>query len=57
MDVHHDDPVYSEGMQVSRPSWLKPGIHAQVLATGSLYLVGGILKLIDPDLNGMLLND
>jgi len=57
LNVNHTEKIYCEGEEVQRPIWLVPGNHVQVLGTGSLYLVGGILKLVDPDLDGMLLND
>lgn len=57
LNVNHPERIFCEGEEVQRPSWLVPGNHVQILGTGSLYLVGGILKLVDPDLDGMLLND
>jgi len=57
VDISRDDAIFSDGNEVTRPAWLTQGHHVQVLATGSLYLVGGILKLVDPDLDGTLLDE
>jgi len=54
VNLHHDEPIFFGNKEVIRPDWLNNQIH--VLATGSLYLIGGILKLVDPDLSGLLLN-
>lgn len=35
----------------SRPMALKNADHVQVLCTGSLHLIGGVLGVLDPDLN------
>jgi len=57
LNVNYQEKIIVEGEEVQRPPWLIPGNHVQILGTGSLYLVGGILKLVDPDLDGILLND
>ena len=57
VDITRADAIFSDGSEVTRPAWLTQGHHVQVLATGSLYLVGGILKLVDPDLDGTLLDE
>jgi len=57
LDVAHEEAIFSDGKEVTRPAWVNCGGHVQALCTGSLYLVGGILKLVDPDLDGTLLDE
>ena len=54
LDCDFAEDIFSEGVKVTRPAWMRRGNHVQILATGSLYLVGGILSLVDPDLDGTL---
>lgn len=41
----------NEMVEGELPEFLRKADHVQVLCTGSLHLIGGILRLIDPDIN------
>ena len=57
-DSNQSGAEFGDGAEVARrPSWMKRGTHLQVLVTGSLYLVAGVLTLVDPTLGGTLSDD